>query len=261
MHDDLVFLASSYMPATNQRIDKYLVGYATIQYMQSGGVFLAYNEREYQLEGAWFWPAHPGPRIKFHAAQGYESWFHRHVGFQGALFHRWVAQGIWPNGPQVAPPSRTPQEWGIWFDEMNALSRRTDRWGRLRAINALEQLLLELAEARTVGTEGDAWLEKVLGKLQLDQPIAAWPNYEQLAAELGVGVATLRRKWKATTGTSLHAYVMQSRIAHARTLLSETDLPLKTIATKLGYNNVYFFSRQFREIAGVSPGLYRKSRH
>jgi AraC-like DNA-binding protein len=144
---------------------------------------------------------------------------------------------------------------------MNALSRRADRWGRLRAINLLEQLLLELAEARTVGTRRDAWLESVLQKLQLEEPTAAWPNYEQLANDLGVGVATLRRKFKAATEVSLHSYVMQSRIAHARTLLAETDLPLKTIAARLGYNNVYFFSRQFREIAGVSPGTYRKSRH
>jgi AraC-like DNA-binding protein len=261
MHDDLIFLASSHIPATNQLIDKHLIGYATMQYMQHGGVFLAYNDRDYQLEGAWFWPAYPGPRIKFHAAPGYPSWSHRHIGFQGALFHRWVAQGIWPNGPQPAPVSRTPEEWAEWFDAMNALSRRADRWGRLRAINLLEQLLLELAEARTVGTERDAWLEEVLQKLHLDEPTAAWPNYEELANELGVGVATLRRKFKAITETSLYSYVMQSRIAHARTLLSETDLPLKTIAARLGYNNVYFFSRQFREIAGVSPGTYRKSRH
>jgi transcriptional regulator GlxA family with amidase domain len=53
---------------------------------------------------------------------------------------------------------------------------------------------------------------------------------------------------------------LQSRIAAARHLLSDTDLPIKQIAARLGYSNVYFFSRQFTAMAGVSPGIYRTSR-
>lgn len=112
----------------------------------------------------------------------------------------------------------------------------------------------------------DPWLGEVLQRLALSPPpdeqaqSPAPPDYETLATELGMSTGTLRRRFKAATGTSLHNFVLQSRIATARTLLSETDLPLKTIAARLGYNNVYFFSRQFRELAGVSPGHYRKSR-
>ena len=39
------------------------------------------------------------------------------------------------------------------------------------------------------------------------------------------------------------------------------DLPLKAISERLGYDSVYFFARQFRQRVGVTPGLYRKSRH
>jgi AraC-like DNA-binding protein len=43
-------------------------------------------------------------------------------------------------------------------------------------------------------------------------------------------------------------------------LLTETDLPLKAVAERLGYDSVYFFARQFRQIAGVPPGVFRRSR-
>jgi len=32
------------------------------------------------------------------------------------------------------------------------------------------------------------------------------------------------------------------------------------IAEELGYDNVFFFSRQFRQNTGISPGRYRSSR-
>ena len=50
------------------------------------------------------------------------------------------------------------------------------------------------------------------------------------------------------------------RIAEARRLLGETDEPIKSIAKRLGYRDVFFFSRQFRSITGVPPAMYRRSR-
>jgi len=60
---------------------------------------------------------------------------------------------------------------------------------------------------------------------------------------------------------SPHAYLLQCRATSARRLLGETDLPIKSIAQQLGYRDVYFFSRQFRQMTGVPPAVYRHSRH
>src|SRR4028119_654085 len=103
MHNDLYFLATTCEPQYCGHIDKHLVGYATMQFMEKGSIELAYDDQAYLLEGAWFWPAHPGPRIRFHVAPGHQSWFHRHLGFQGPLINRWKASGLWPQGPQTAP--------------------------------------------------------------------------------------------------------------------------------------------------------------
>lgn len=59
-------------------------------------------------------------------------------------------------------------------------------------------------------------------------------------------------------GQILNGYC--NRIARARAYLGETDVPIGPIAEKLGYNDIYFFTRQFRERVGVPPGQYRKSR-
>jgi transcriptional regulator GlxA family with amidase domain len=148
---------------------------------------------------------------------------------------------------------------------MIAQSQRPDAWGHLRAVNLLEQMLIELAEARAHVPHREPWLDHVLRRLpdynaQMSTHATTEPDYTRLAAELNMSVGTLRRRFKAATGVTLHTHVLQSRLAAARRLLSETDLPLKGIATRLGYNNVYFFSRQFSQMVGVTPGMFRKSR-
>ena len=262
----LVFLATSYSPQCTLRLDKRLSGYYTMQFMaaRSGGVFVAYDDRQYHLTDgqAWFWPAYPGPRLQFAPAPPFESWFHRHVGFTGPLVSQWARDGLWPDRPQPAPPTR---DWNAFWDELSALAQRADSWGRKRGVNLLEQMLLELAEARApiAQTEDALWLRPLLQKLTGDVPSdhTFAPDYEQLARDAGMGVSTLRRKFKtAMGGVSLHNYVIQNRVARARALLTETDLPIKAVAARLGYDTEYFFARQFRQIVGVAPGVYRKSR-
>jgi AraC-like DNA-binding protein len=83
---------------------------------------------------------------------------------------------------------------------------------------------------------------------------------EAFARAWGMSLSTLRRKFRAATGVALHEYQIQARVAKARTLLGDTDLPVKVIAERLGYTDVYFFTRQFRQAVGVPPATYRRSR-
>jgi AraC-like DNA-binding protein len=258
MHDDLIFLASTRAPRSRGRVDKYLDGYFTIQLMSesAGPMDLFYDERHWTLEGDWFYPAFPGVHTRFHPANAQAYWFHRHVGFQGPLVSRWQAAGWWPNAPQRPPAGK---DYVAFFDEIIFLVRRSDEWARLRAINLVEQLLLELAEDRAALNirAPDKWLGQLLGRLEENNTLL---DYECLAREMGLSLTALRRRFKDATGVPLHTWVLQNRVARARTLLAESDLPLKAIATQLGYNNVYFFARQFKQIAGVAPGHYRRSR-
>ena len=267
MNRDLVFLAASYSQYNNTRLDKYLDGYATVQFSPIGGLEVGYDEQFYTLVGGpWFWPAHPGVRIRFRAAPGYRHWPHRHVGFRGALVEHWRSEGLWLETPQPAPPSRDAREWDEFFGELRLLARRDDTWGRRRGTNMLESLLLELAEARDARQRENApllepWLPTVLDALTVDpHGDNPPPDYDKIAHAVGLSATTLRRRFKRAMNTTPHTYAIRSRVDAARTLLLETDLPLKAIAARLGYENVYFFSRQFSQVVGVAPGVFRHSR-
>jgi AraC-like DNA-binding protein len=259
--DDLIFLHCGAMPACDARVDKHFDGYWTLQFGVSGGVELFYDERRHLLtrETAWFWPAFPGPRIRFHVADG-PTWDHRYAAFRGPRVARWVADGLWPEEPQAVPPSDAAR-YAAEFDRLLAHIRRGDRWGNARAVHTLEGLLLDLAEARSGPTARqpapEPWLSALLDDGTADDFA---PDFAAVARGHGMALATLRRRFREATGTALHEYVLQRRIARARALLGDTDLPIKAVAERLGYQDVYFFTRQFRQRVGVPPAAYRRSR-
>jgi AraC-like DNA-binding protein len=258
MLSDLTFLHGHYTPRCDARVDKRFVGYYTLQFGVSGGVELFYGDERHLLtdDRAWFWTAYPGPRVRFHASPGRDWWEHRYVAFRGPRVTHWLAEGIYPDRPFAPPPATVP-DLTTRFDRMVALSQQTDRRGVARAINLLEGILLEIAAERDRSeAEPEEWLRVALEHLTGDPA----PDYPALAARCGMSLSTLRRRFRVATGTPLHEYALQTRAAAARALLVETDLPVKAVAERLGYRDVYFFTRQFRRLVGVPPAAYRRSR-
>lgn len=257
MSEELVFLAGSSEPHCRSRVDKRYEGYCVLQFMETGALELSYDSKSYTLEGSWFWTCEPGPHVRFNAARLAREWSHRYISFKGALLNRWRLAGLWFTEPQQVEDSAS---FAARFDELLALKDRGDAWGARLAANELERIFLELAERRERGDTGkqnSSWLETVQARLTYSYTEA---GYEKLAADCGMSLSHLRLQFRLAAGVPLHTYVMQRRIAAARSMLVETDLPLKAIADQLGYNDVHFFTRQFRQFAGTTPGAYRKSR-
>lgn len=59
-------------------------------------------------------------------------------------------------------------------------------------------------------------------------------------------------------GVSPIQYLINKRIAHAKHLLSTSDMPIAKIATECGYDDPVYFSQVFKRITGYSPTEYRK---
>ena len=50
------------------------------------------------------------------------------------------------------------------------------------------------------------------------------------------------------------------RIERAAALLASTDLPVKTIASRVGYDSEPAFARAFSRMHGTTPTAYRRER-
>ena len=68
----------------------------------------------------------------------------------------------------------------------------------------------------------------------------------------------LNRLFTKHTGNTIHQYILDVRISHAKKILLNTDLPLFAIAEKVGFNSNTYFSTYFRQTTGLSPSQFRK---
>ena len=80
----------------------------------------------------------------------------------------------------------------------------------------------------------------------------------ELAAEIGLSRAQFARVFERFVGTPPGEYMIHARVERAKMLLATTSRSLASIAERVGYRDVYFFSRQFKQQAGIPPGAYRK---
>lgn len=243
----------SHAPQCRARVDKRFEGYYVLQLMTRGAIDLTYDADEHHLSGCWFFTAFPGPHTTFHSAPGTASWHHRHVAFTGPQVQHWVAEGIFFHAPQPGDARRH----GAAFDALLEAAAAPGQLSQRCAANLLENLLLELAAQRTARDSQDDWLQRVLCELDADS--GRDRDYGQLARKVGLSVSTLRRRFLQATGMSIHHYVIEARVARARHQLQHTDLPVKAIAEQLGYRDVYFFSRQFKQRVGLAPATFRRS--
>jgi transcriptional regulator GlxA family with amidase domain len=82
---------------------------------------------------------------------------------------------------------------------------------------------------------------------------------ELLARRALMSPRSFARRFKATTGTTPHAWLLGQRLAAAETLLEESDAPVEEIARLVGFGTAAGLREQFARRRGVSPRAYRQT--
>lgn len=99
-------------------------------------------------------------------------------------------------------------------------------------------------------------LRRIIG--YVDTHPGAMGNVTELAALCGISCRHLRRLFKQTTKQTLHEYVRDAWVAKAKSLLCDTELPLKEITSRIGFTDPSSFSMAFRRATGAAPRTFRQ---
>ncbi|MGA4815835.1 helix-turn-helix domain-containing protein [Pseudomonas aeruginosa] len=79
-------------------------------------------------------------------------------------------------------------------------------------------------------------------------PSSAW------GTKWGLAERTLKRRFQQATRLSPNLYVQKVRVDKAKKLLLASSLPVKAIAYEVGYENVSFFVRLFKNPRRADAG-------
>lgn len=79
-----------------------------------------------------------------------------------------------------------------------------------------------------------------------------------IAAAVGLTPGHLTTVVRRKTGRSVQRWITERRMAEARKLLRETNLPVETIAAQAGYRQPSYFIKHFRRDHTVTPATWRR---
>ncbi len=79
-----------------------------------------------------------------------------------------------------------------------------------------------------------------------------------IAGKLGVSVRTLTKRCQEVAGRPPARAFMYYKMEYAAQALRQSDVPIKEISHRLGFQNQYHFSRVFRRYLGAPPSNYRE---
>ena len=111
-------------------------------------------------------------------------------------------------------------------------------------------------EKHEMSAPDKAFVEK-LSQVIHDHIVRGKIDYEELAADFFVGKTQLNRKIKAITGYTTTEYILQIRVSMAKQLLVKTDYTIGEIASRVGIDDVAYFSAVFRKATGKTPTAFR----
>ena len=104
----------------------------------------------------------------------------------------------------------------------------------------------------------DPLLENI--KSYIREHMAYNVSLSELAEIFNYNEKYLGQLFKARSGYTIKGYCNYIRVKKAKRLLIETKLSVAKIAQQLGYSNVTYFDRVFRNYPGVSTYIYRPAR-
>jgi AraC family transcriptional regulator len=88
----------------------------------------------------------------------------------------------------------------------------------------------------------------------LDKPLALL----DVAHAVGLSPTHFARRFKRSTGSAPHQYLIRCRVERAKRLLAETDNAIVQIALACGFAHQEHLTRVFRRLSGETPAKFRR---
>jgi len=129
-------------------------------------------------------------------------------------------------------------------------------YSSITAVSSTDKQEQVFGSSHKTSSKTECVIEKV--KLFVNRELHKQITLKQISKELHFNYAYLGQKFKNKLNISFNEYLLQQRMEKAKVLLLETDLKIYEIAQNVGYTEIDWFYKKFKEYTGISANEYRK---
>ncbi len=229
--------------------------YTILGYSLSGSVHYTIAEQNYTVEPGTFalFPAGLPHSAKSDPA---DPWCFYSCGFELTLLTDAADRRF--NQLERFIPSAEPDEARALFNDLHRHWLTRGHGSMLRCRGIILQLLANCVRSGAAArrsTPHARRIEKIVQQIQADPtaPISA----DELAAQADLSPSHFRQLFRTHTGHPVKQYHNWVRINRAKDLLLSGECNVNQTAERLGFRDIYYFSRLFKKMTGVNPSHFR----
>jgi AraC family transcriptional regulator of arabinose operon len=183
-------------------------------------------------------------------------WLH-FAGTQAMALHAHLQEQA-PQAPTTIRP--TEERFQLFEAIFSQLTLTASLAGVVQASARLGHFLFTLLPAAGSPTHPLAATGGVKQSIQfMREHLAQSFTVQELAAQVGLSASHYAALFREQVGRPPIVFFNFLKVQHACQQLADSGLRIKEIAHQLGFTDVYYFSRVFTKLMGVSPRQFRQS--
>lgn len=183
-------------------------------------------------------------------------WIHFYGSTASNIYRKYIERG----GDVIFHPDTLKDFINCW-DNIFELASSDDHIKDMRINEQLSVLCsLFMAESRRPGSRIPGKEHQSLLKIReyLAEHLSEKITLTMLSEKFYINKYYLTRLFKNEYGLTISDYLLQIRISRAKELLRFSGLSIEEIGESCGITPLYYFSRIFKQVEGISPRDYRK---
>lgn len=231
--------------------------YQLVYITRGRGIFETRETGRVKIEAGQAFLLFPNVWHRYHPISE-QGWDENWIGFNGEVAKR-IMDGFFSPEKALIRIGHDQELLDLIRSVTSLMQQPTAGYQQLMAARAMEVL----AHARLRSLSYRSTDREVSRKVQEARSYLLDHSAEQvdmndLARRVGLSYSRFRFVFKESTGTSPLQYHLDIRLNKARELLLQSDLSITEIADRIGFSDVFYFSRLFKKKKGCSPNSYRK---
>jgi AraC family transcriptional regulator of arabinose operon len=232
--------------------------YILLYCVQGGGWYQLNQAEKYTLRASqWIiLPAHiPHKYAADETAPWTIYWLH-FTGAQAADLYAYLLDNT-STGPVSVLP--TDERFRLFEDLFSQLTRSATLAGVVQASARLPHFLLALLPAANQPAQPSAAVTGVAQSIQfMREHLARCFTVSELATQAGLSASYYSAQFRVQVGQPPIVFFNFLKVQEACQQLTYSKLRVKEIANQLGFDDVYYFSRLFTKLMGLSPRQFRQ---
>ena len=230
-----------------------------LNYITEGHGILQTNAGEFDIKPGTLMIIEPGVKHRYRP-DPQVGWTEHYLGFNGHLARHFITQTFGETLQKPAIHCGNQLEILDTYQKIfDLIQRQKPAYQQIASGMIIKLLGLLISSKKESNFEGRLVEDLVTtARVYMWEHVNDEADLQEFAKRHRVSYSYFRKMFKLYTGIAPHQYYLDLKIMRAKELIITSNKSIKEVTYELGFDSIHYFSRLFKQKAGLSPSEFRR---